>query len=170
MAAAKPSASVPSNLVPIAFGGIISDRCLAAHNPTSVLSGPINPKGDHPHVRTFPLAFSTLGCPEWSFEYAAEQAAASGYVALEVRILDGQIVPADLPSQRRREIKTVLERTGVEIIALGLSTRFITRRKCTCRQPRRPKALYRASRRHGRAHGPHLWRQCRGRLVGRSGH
>ena len=73
---------------------------------------------------TFPLAFSTLGCPEWSFEHAAEQAAASGYAALEVRILDAQIVPADLPSQRRREIKTVLERTGVEIIALGLSTRF----------------------------------------------
>jgi sugar phosphate isomerase/epimerase len=73
---------------------------------------------------TYPMAFSTLGCPDWSFERAAEQAAANGYAALEVRILDGQIVPADLPPQRRKEIKATLERTGVEIIALGLSTRF----------------------------------------------
>ncbi len=73
---------------------------------------------------TYPLAFSTLGCPDWTFEHAAEQAAANGYAALEVRVLDGQIIPSDLAPQRRREMQAVLDRTGVEIIALGLSTRF----------------------------------------------
>jgi len=73
---------------------------------------------------TYPLAFSTLGCPDWTFEHAAEQAAKNGYAALEVRLLDGQIIPPDLPPRRQKEIKAVLESTGVSIIALGLSTRF----------------------------------------------
>ena len=72
----------------------------------------------------YPLAFSTLGCPGWSFEYAAEQAALCGYDALEVRVLDGDIVPSALPPQRIQEIKEICRRTGVRIIALGLSTRF----------------------------------------------
>lgn len=75
---------------------------------------------------TYPLAFSTLGCPDWTFEHAAEQAAQNGYAALEVRLLDGQIVPSDLSPQRQKDIAATLERTGVSIIALGLSTRFST--------------------------------------------
>ena len=39
----------------------------------------------------FPLAYSTLGCPKWSFEQAAAQAAANGYRGLEVRALDGKM-------------------------------------------------------------------------------
>ena len=75
-------------------------------------------------VTTYPLAFSTLGCPDWSFQHAAEQAAKYGYAALEVRVLDGDIIPSQLPRQRIDEIKDVCQRTGVGIVALGLSTRF----------------------------------------------
>ncbi len=75
-------------------------------------------------VVTYPLAFSTLGCPDWSFEYAAEQAARCGYSALEVRVLDDDIVPSQLPRQRIDAIKDICQRTGVSIVALGLSTRF----------------------------------------------
>ena len=46
----------------------------------------------------YPLAWSTLGCPDWTFEQAAEHAAANGYRALEVRLLDRDIIPADLPA------------------------------------------------------------------------
>src|SRR5215212_412286 len=72
----------------------------------------------------FPLTYSTLGCPDWTLEHAAEQAAANGYRALEIRWMDGGIISADMPAQRRREIKQIMQRNNVEIIGLGLSTRF----------------------------------------------
>lgn len=72
----------------------------------------------------FPVAWSTLGSPGWSFEQTVEQAAASGYQGLEVRLLDGEIVPADIPAARRAKMKDALARHKVEIVAFGVSTRF----------------------------------------------
>jgi len=72
----------------------------------------------------YPLAWSTLGSPGWSFEHTVEQAAANGYAALEVRLLDGQIIPADLSPERRRQMKAVLQQHKLTILGLGLSTRF----------------------------------------------
>jgi sugar phosphate isomerase/epimerase len=72
----------------------------------------------------YPLAFSTLGCPDWTLEQAAEQAAANGYRALEVRLLDREIIPADLPAEGRARVKRVMRDYNMEIIGLGLSTRF----------------------------------------------
>jgi sugar phosphate isomerase/epimerase len=72
----------------------------------------------------FPLAFSTLGCPDWTLEQAAAQAARHGYRALEVRLLNGEIIPADLSAAQRAEIKEILARHQIGIIGLGLSTRF----------------------------------------------
>jgi sugar phosphate isomerase/epimerase len=72
----------------------------------------------------YPLAFSTLGCPDWTLEQAAEQAAAYGYRALEVRLLDREIIPADLSAEGRQRIKRVMRDHNIEIIGLGLSTRF----------------------------------------------
>lgn len=72
----------------------------------------------------YPLAFSTLGCPDWTLEQAAEQAAAAGYRALEIRTLDREIIPADLSPDQRRRVKNVMQQHGLGIIALGLSTRF----------------------------------------------
>ena len=50
----------------------------------------------------YPLAWSTLGCPDWTLEQAAEQAAANGYLALEVRLLDREIIPAARSGRRWR--------------------------------------------------------------------
>jgi sugar phosphate isomerase/epimerase len=72
----------------------------------------------------YPLAWSTLGCPGWTFGHAAEQAAAHGYRALEVRLLDGEIIPSTLPAGRRRTLKQVMQQHQIEIIGLGLSVRF----------------------------------------------
>jgi sugar phosphate isomerase/epimerase len=72
----------------------------------------------------YPLSWSTLGCPDWTLEQAAEQAAAHGYRALEVRLLDREIIPVDLSPEQRQRVKRVMEQSGVGIIALGLSTRF----------------------------------------------
>jgi sugar phosphate isomerase/epimerase len=72
----------------------------------------------------YPLAWSTLGCPDWTFEQAAAQAAANGYRALEVRLLDRDIIPADLAPEQRQRVKRVMIQHNIGIIALGLSTRF----------------------------------------------
>ncbi len=72
----------------------------------------------------YPLAWSTLGSPAWSFEQTVAAAAQHGYRALEVRLLDGEVIPADLPAARRQQMKQVLQQHNMEIIGLGLSTRF----------------------------------------------
>lgn len=72
----------------------------------------------------FPLAYSTLGCPDWSFEHAAEQAAKYGYQALEVRIYNGDIIPADLSRNERASIRRTLAQNKIGIVGLGASTRF----------------------------------------------
>lgn len=72
----------------------------------------------------YPLAWSTLGSPSWSFEHTVAQAAANGYAALEVRLLDGDIIPSTLAAERRRQMKEVLKQHQIQMIGLGLSTRF----------------------------------------------
>ncbi len=74
----------------------------------------------------FPLAYSTLACPTWSLEQAAASAVASGYVALELRLLDGALVPADLPADGRRRVRDLLRTHGLELAGVGASTRFAT--------------------------------------------
>lgn len=72
----------------------------------------------------FPLVYSTLGCPDWSLERAVEQAVADGYAGLEVRVLDGQIIPSDMPADQRAEIRKLMQRNGLVIAGIGASTRF----------------------------------------------
>jgi sugar phosphate isomerase/epimerase len=72
----------------------------------------------------FPIAYSTLGCPDWSFDHAAEQAAKYGYQALEVRVYNGDIIPADLSQSERASIRRTLAQTNIGIVGLGASTRF----------------------------------------------
>ena len=72
----------------------------------------------------FPLAFSTLGCPGWTFDHAVAQAAASGYQALEVRIYNGDIIPADLSASDRAAWQRTLRTHNLRVIGLGASTRF----------------------------------------------
>jgi sugar phosphate isomerase/epimerase len=72
----------------------------------------------------FPLAYSTLGCPSWSFEQAASQAAQHGYQALEVRIYNGDIIPSDLSQAERASIRRTLAQNKIGIAGLGASTRF----------------------------------------------
>lgn len=72
----------------------------------------------------YPLVFSTLGTPDWSLERAIAQAVADGYAGLEVRILDGQVIPPDLPKARRGEIRRLLQQHERIIAGIGASTRF----------------------------------------------
>ncbi len=72
----------------------------------------------------YPLAWSTLGSPDWSFAETVARAAQHGYQALEVRLLDGDIIPSDLSAARRREMKALLREHEIGIVGLGVSTRF----------------------------------------------
>ena len=72
----------------------------------------------------FPLVFSTLGCPDWTLEQAAVAAVANGYAGLEIRVLDGAIIPADLSPQRCEEGRGTLQHYALRIAGLGASGRF----------------------------------------------
>lgn len=48
------------------------------------------------------FAYSTLACPDWNLEQAAAAAVKYGYTALELRLLNGAIIPADLSAEERR--------------------------------------------------------------------
>ena len=65
-----------------------------------------------------------MASPGWSLERAAEQAVADGYAGLEVRILDGQVIPTDLPAERRAAIRSLMKQHGLVIAGIGASTRF----------------------------------------------
>ncbi|MEX1021310.1 MAG: sugar phosphate isomerase/epimerase family protein [Litorilinea sp.] len=83
---------------------------------------------------TYPLAYSTLGSPDWTFAHTVEQAAANGYQALEVRVYNGEIIPPTLPAAEIAQIRATLEAHNVGIVALGLSTRFNAPDAATRRQ------------------------------------
>ena len=70
------------------------------------------------------LMFSTLGCPSWTLEQAADAAVAHGYGGLEIRLLDEEIIPADLTEGQRQRIRDVMTSRGLQVIGLGASTRF----------------------------------------------
>lgn len=72
----------------------------------------------------FPLIFSTLGCPEWTLEQAAAAALANQYAGLEIRLLDGEIIPADLAPQRCEAVRRTMQHYALRIAGLGASTRF----------------------------------------------
>ena len=71
---------------------------------------------------TFKLAFSTLGCPAWTIEQAGEAARRLGYEGVEIRLLDGEIIPADLDAAGRARVKKAL--VGLGIPSVGTSCRF----------------------------------------------
>jgi len=71
-----------------------------------------------------PLAFTTLACPAWSLERAVEAAQMYGYGGLELRLLDGEIIEADLAPEARRRVRSVLEAAGLPAVALDTSIRL----------------------------------------------
>ena len=70
----------------------------------------------------FRLAFSTLGCPGWTIEQAGEAARRYGYEGVEIRLLDGEIIPADLDAAGRARVRRAL--SGLGIPSVGTSCRF----------------------------------------------
>ena len=74
--------------------------------------------------KRYPIAFSTLGCPAWSWGKILEQADALGYSALELRGIAGEMdltkVP-ELSGTRLAETRRELDGRGLFVSDLGAS-------------------------------------------------
>jgi sugar phosphate isomerase/epimerase len=70
------------------------------------------------------LAFSTLGCPAWSLDQVTAAAQEHGYDGVELRLLDGEVVPPDLTASERQRVKKAFQGAGVPIVVLDTSCRF----------------------------------------------
>jgi sugar phosphate isomerase/epimerase len=67
------------------------------------------------------LAFSTLGCPAWTWQQAVENAVAMGFDGIEWRLLDGSIIGPSLPPAMARTIGRALADAGLAVPALDSS-------------------------------------------------
>lgn len=68
------------------------------------------------------LAFSTLGCPDWSLERVVEAVREYGYDGIELRLVDGELLPPHPPDAERARIREVLR--GVPVVAVDTSLRM----------------------------------------------
>jgi sugar phosphate isomerase/epimerase len=78
-------------------------------------------------ARRYPIAFSTLGCPAWSWKTILDQADQHGYAALELRGVAGEMdltkVP-ELSGSRLADTRRDLAALGLVISDLGASARM----------------------------------------------
>lgn len=66
-------------------------------------------------------AFSTLACPEWSWEQAIAAATSLAYQGIEWRLIDGSLVTADFPLETCRIISARMRSERLESVALDTS-------------------------------------------------
>jgi sugar phosphate isomerase/epimerase len=75
----------------------------------------------------YPLAFTTLACPDWSWEQAVQKAVEYGYQGLELRGVEGEMDLTKAPpftSSRLPATKRELKDRGLAIPCLDTSCRF----------------------------------------------
>lgn len=68
------------------------------------------------------LAFSTLGCPDWSLERVAGAVREYGYDGVELRLVDGEVLPPHPSETDRGRIRDALR--GVPVVAVDTSLRM----------------------------------------------
>ena len=80
-----------------------------------------------PAAKKLPLAFSTLGCPKWPWARVLEEATRSGYAAVELRGIEGEMDltkrPEFSPSRIAGSLRELEER-DIKISDLGASARM----------------------------------------------
>jgi sugar phosphate isomerase/epimerase len=69
------------------------------------------------------LAFTTLACPDWTFEQCIEAAQRYGYDGVELRLLDGEIITSALNRQQRQRVSALAAQARLPIICLDTSLR-----------------------------------------------
>src|SRR5690349_21941435 len=69
------------------------------------------------------LAFTTLACPGWSLDRVVAATREYGYDGVELRLLDGEIINADLAASERKRIRDTFAAASVPICCLDTSVR-----------------------------------------------
>jgi len=75
----------------------------------------------------YPLAFTTLACPDWSWEQAVQRAVEYGYQGLELRGVEGEMdltKATPFTASRLQATKRELKERGLAIPCLDTSCRF----------------------------------------------
>src|SRR4051794_20177980 len=67
------------------------------------------------------LAFSTLACPDWTFEQTSDAAKRFGYDGLELRLLDGEMVTPALSSDKQARVRRVCSDAGLALCCVDTS-------------------------------------------------
>lgn len=67
------------------------------------------------------LAFTTLACSTWTFEQVADAAVRYGYAALELRLLDGELVTPTLSADQQARVRRVCADANLELCCLDTS-------------------------------------------------
>jgi len=73
------------------------------------------------------LAFTTLGCPDWSFEKILEQAQKMGYSGIEIRGLDGKMLAEEMTQffpENKAATLSALKNHNIEMTGFGTSVNF----------------------------------------------
>ncbi|GMA65005.1 sugar phosphate isomerase/epimerase [Alicyclobacillus fastidiosus] len=70
------------------------------------------------------IAYSNLACPEWSIEEVFANAEKFGYDGVELRLLDGEVIRADIDPATQEKIMVTARRSGIDVVGIGASTRF----------------------------------------------
>jgi sugar phosphate isomerase/epimerase len=72
------------------------------------------------------LAFTTLACPNWSLEQVVDAAQRNGYTGLELRLLNGELLSAEMDKAARDNVRTQCARAGLKIVCVDTSVRLAT--------------------------------------------
>ncbi len=72
------------------------------------------------------LAFSTLGCPDWSLDEVIAATRQYGYDGVELRLLDGEIITPELSQSERERVRAAFAEAGLPICCLDSSIRVAT--------------------------------------------
>lgn len=75
---------------------------------------------------TIKLAYSTLACPDWSLAQVIEATKRYGFDGVEMRLLDGEIIPPDLAPHDRERVATECKAAGIPICCIDTSLRIAT--------------------------------------------
>jgi sugar phosphate isomerase/epimerase len=71
------------------------------------------------------LAYSTLACPGWTVEQAAEAAQKYGYAAIEWRLADGEVLTPQTPLAVKKRVLEATRQYDLTVACLDTSCRFV---------------------------------------------
>lgn len=70
------------------------------------------------------LAFTTLACPQWTLEQAVANGRAYGYEGIELRLLDGEVLQADLSRAACERVRAVCAAADLRIVCVDTSVKI----------------------------------------------